>query len=56
MGYDRIELGITARVSRHGSERDTLHDELWARAKARLDEVLDDPEFEEIELGWGNLW
>jgi hypothetical protein len=29
MGYDRVELKITARLSRHNSEEDRVDDERW---------------------------
>lgn len=48
MGYERAELTITARLSRHNSERDAAHDELWDTLVKDIEALIESPEFADI--------
>jgi hypothetical protein len=50
MGYEQMSLVISATVSRHNSDRDKRHDELWQEVKDRIDEIIEDPKYAEIIL------
>jgi hypothetical protein len=48
MGYDSRELRITASVSRHNSDKDDEHDALWADLCARVEAIVNEPQYEPI--------
>lgn len=52
MGYETMRREIFASVSRHNSERDREHDELWEDACRRIQEVIQDPKYIPIGLWW----
>jgi hypothetical protein len=50
MGYLHVEFKIVASVSRHNSDKDKEHDELWEDVIRRVDEIMKDPKYSEIQV------
>jgi hypothetical protein len=50
MGYEHVEFKIVASVSRHNSDKDKKHDELWAEVIKRVEEIMNDPKYDEIQV------
>ena len=50
MGYEHVEFKVVGSVSRHNSEKDKKHDELWQEVIKRVEEIMEDPKYSEIQL------
>lgn len=48
VGYHINTLTVIASVSRHNSERDRLHDELWDELVERIEALCNDPKYADI--------
>jgi hypothetical protein len=50
MGFERVTFVITATLSRHNSDKDERHDKLWDEVTKRIEEIINDPKYTEINL------
>jgi hypothetical protein len=50
MGFERVEFVVAANLSRHNSDRDDRHDKLWDEVTKRIEEIINDPKYIEINL------
>lgn len=49
MGFQRDDIKVTVRLSRHNSDRDDEHDALREELKARIQEILAEERYAEID-------
>lgn len=50
MGYIRVTGTISARLSRHNSEKDIRNDELWTDFISKIRHIANNPKYKEIDL------
>ena len=50
MGYEYVTGTISASLSRHNSEKDIRHDELWDNFITHLKMIANNPKYKEINL------
>ncbi len=48
MGYNAVRLEVTARLSSHNDERDERDEQLWEKFRRQVQELSEDPEYQEI--------
>ncbi len=53
MGYERLKFSVECLLSRHNSEKDKEHDALWAELRLKVEDIVNEPKYEEIQaLMW----
>lgn len=50
MGWERKEIQICGHVSRHNSPKDDRDDALWADLVRRVNEIVNDPHYEPLNV------
>lgn len=52
MGYENISITVWCSLSRHNSPKDEEHNALWEDFKKRVEDLMNDPKYSDIQLGW----